>query len=113
MSQPRLNNEELALLQLFVACLGTLAVLICLGLGLYFCRASKRIGRAVGYDKFAEGFLSFMTLVFALTAEGVWHLGLSPTSMAIMRISMFSVSILCSAHLAYATWQIEHDDRSN
>lgn len=101
------------MLQMFVACLGVVAVANCLALGIYFSRASQRIGRAVGYDKFAEGFISFMALVFALIADGVWDLGLSRTSMAIMRISMFAVSILCSAHLAYATWQIENDNRPN
>lgn len=97
-------------LKILVAGAGVSAVLLCIGLCVYFIRSRHRIGRAVGYDKLAEGILSGMTLVFAFTADGVWDIGLSPVAMAMMRLVMFGTSIVCSLHLAYATRRIISGD---
>lgn len=94
------------MLELLVAVVGITAFVLCVGLCGYFVRSQHRIGRAVGYDKAAEGVLSGMTLVFAFTADGVWDIGLDNVQMAIMRLVMFGTSIACSLHLGYATFRI-------
>lgn len=94
------------MLQIVVACEGVLAVCLCAGFFVYFARSQYQIGRAVGYDKLAEGFLSAMTLVFSLLVDGVWDFPLSPPTMAIMRAAMFGASIACSVHLFVATRRV-------
>ena len=89
-------------MQLFVFCEGVLAVVLCGCLFLYFIRSHRAIGRAVALDKLAEGFLSFMTLLFSIFVHGLIHVPLTDRTIAIMRGAMFAVSITCSIHLALA-----------
>lgn len=89
-------------MQLFVFCEGVVAVLLCGGLFLYFIRSHRPIGRAVALDKLAEGFLSFMTLLFSIFVQGLFNIPLTDNTIALMRGVMFAVSITCSIHLALA-----------
>lgn len=96
----------ISVLNWIVAVQGIVATLFCLSLFVFFIRSKSSIGKAVGLDKLAEGFLAFMTLIFSFAVDGVWELGFNQITIALMRIFMFGVSILCSIHLSFATWRI-------
>jgi len=90
------------ILQTIVAIEGAIATVFCFGLFVFFVRARYQIGRAVGYDKLAEGILSGTTLIFTLVAQGVWDIHIPDLIVILMRMVMFSVSLACSIHLTHS-----------
>lgn len=98
----------MSVLNWIVAIQGVIATVFCFSLFAFFIRSRAEIGKAVGMDKLAEGFLALMTLVFSFAVDGVWDLGFSQVTIALMRIFMFGVSIACSIHLTLATLRIIH-----
>lgn len=89
-----------------VAILGTVSTALSLGLFVYFVRSRHQIGRAVGYDKFAEAVFAAVTAFFAFVAQGVWDVPLSDTFVSILRIAAFGCSIGASLHLTSSVLRV-------
>jgi len=89
-----------------VAILGTISTTMSIGLFVYFVRSRHMIGRAVGYDKFAEAVFASVTAFFAFTSQGLWNLPLSDTLVSTLRIVAFFFSIAASLHLTSSVLQI-------
>jgi hypothetical protein len=90
----------------FTVVLGVAAVTMSSMLGIHFIRATRPIGKAVGLMLFGEAVGGFLTVLFAVTTDGILDIGTPVTSIA-MRWAIFLTAMTTSIHLAYQTWKIE------
>lgn len=86
--------------------LGTAAVTMSTLLGIHFLRATRPIGKAVGLMLVGEAIGGAVTILFAITSDGILNIATPVTSMA-MRWVIFLTAMVTSIHLAYQTWKIE------
>ena len=86
--------------------LGSAAVTMSTLLGIHFIRVTRPIGKAVGLMLIGEAIGGAITILFAITTDGIVDIGTPVTSM-VMRWVIFLTAMVTSAHLAYQTWKIE------
>ena len=80
---------------------------------MHFMQSKRPIGKAVGFMLLGESVGALITVIFAITNDGLLEEMTDDTSALIMRWVMFSFAFVTSAHLAYQTWVIETDTDSN
>lgn len=95
------------LLQYATVCFGSMCVFMSFVLFTHFIRSRKPIGKAVGLMLLGESIGGAVTVVFAITAEGIFEDALTPPIILTMRWVMFSAAFLSSVHLAVQTYRIE------
>lgn len=86
--------------------LGTSAVTMSTLLGVHFLRATRPIGKAVGLMLLGEAVGGIVTIIFAVTTDGIVDIG-TPVTTMVMRWVIFLTAMVTSIHLAYQTWKIE------
>ena len=84
---------------------GFIAVFLSFSLFAFFMKSRKPIGKAVGLMLLGESIGLAITIVFSITADGVFDI-MSPHAAMVMRWVMFLVAMSTSIHLAYQTWKI-------
>lgn len=86
--------------------LGTSAVTMSTLLGIHFIRVPKPIGKAVGFMLLGEAIGGAITILFAITSDGIVDIA-TPVTTMVMRWVIFLTAMVTSIHLAYQTWKIE------
>jgi len=96
------------ILHIATVALGCVSLSLSLSLFLYFRRSSQPIGRAVAFMLLGETIGAAATVIFALTADGLYNV-LNDSGSTALRWVIFTSAILTSVHLAYQTRLVELD----
>ena len=96
------------ILHIATIALGCVSLSLSLLLFLYFRRSSQPIGRAVAFMLLGETVGAAATVIFALTANGLYDV-LGDGGSTVLRWVIFTSAILTSVHLAYQTRLVELD----
>lgn len=96
------------ILHIATIALGCVSLSLSLSLFLYFRRSSQPIGRAVAFMLLGETIGAAATVIFALTANGLYDV-LDDGGSTALRWVIFTSAILTSVHLAYQTRLVELD----
>jgi hypothetical protein len=71
-----------------------------------FSYSKRAIGKAVAFMLLGESIGVSITVVFAITSDGILDIG-GPWQSMFLRWGIYGTAFVTSIHLAYRTWQVE------
>jgi hypothetical protein len=91
--------DNIKWLELFTICFGLFCVALSLVLSYRFHLVKQSLSKALSIQLMAEGFVGFVTVLFAITSWLDLYSNLSPELVLVMRISIFTAASSTSINL--------------